>query len=70
MLEAPWVGKTPEEDHYRETGDKEYPVYFTMQGSVTIYARDEEDAEDQVKNHIPNVELAAHVDEIEVGEID
>lgn len=70
MLEAPWVGRTPEEDHYRETGEKEYTVYFTMRGSITVYATDCEGAEEQVKNFIPNRELVDYVDEIEVDEID
>lgn len=70
MLEAPWVGRTPEEDHYSETGEKEYTVYFTMRGSITVYAKGSEEAEDQVKNFIPNGELVDYVDEIEVDEVD
>ena len=70
MLEAWWVGKTPEECHKMTTGEEAYTVYFTMTGSVTVYARDKEEAEEKLKSDFSHSELAGYVDEVEVDDID
>ena len=51
-LEAPWVGKTPEE--YR--GQKEFEVTVTIVCKVTVTADDKYDAKDIVKD-MDNEEL-------------
>ena len=64
MLEAPYVGKTPEECNH----EKEYTVYFTLRGSVTIYAQDKEDAKEQFK-WLDKFDLLDNVEEREIDEI-
>ena len=64
MLEAPYVGKTPEECNH----EKEYTVYFTLKGSVTIYAQDAADAREQFKR-ISIIDLLDDVEEKEIDEI-
>ena len=64
MLEAPYVGKTPEECNH----EKEYIVYFTLRGSVTIYAQDKEDAKEQFK-WLDKFDLLDNVEEREIDEI-
>ena len=66
MLEAPWVGKTPEE--YR--GVKEFEVSFVMRGKVTITAKTEEEARELFETEYPNFELADYVEETEIEEVD
>ena len=66
MLEADYVGRTPEE--YR--GEKEFDVSFVMRGRVTIYAKTEEEARELFESDYPNFELADYVDETEIEEVD
>jgi hypothetical protein len=70
MLEAPWVGKTPEEYHEMVTGEKEYTVYFSMKGSICIMANSREEAEEKVLSEFSNRELLDYVDETVVDDID
>ena len=44
-LQAPWVGKTPEE--YDNPDCKEYVIDFVMKGRITILAKDKHDAMEQ-----------------------
>ena len=66
MLEAPWVGRTPEE--YR--GEKEFDVNFSMKGTITIEARNREEAEEIFLANYSAIDLVDCVDEIEVEGID
>ena len=65
MLEAPWVGKTPEE--YRD--ETEYTINFTMQGSITICARDKEQAKEIFRDMSRN-ELADYTEDVEIDEVE
>lgn len=47
-LQAPWVGKTPEE--YNHPNCKEYEISFTLSGKITILAKDYDDAVDQYQD--------------------
>lgn len=66
MLEASWVGKTPEEYHEMTTGEKEHIVYFSMKGSISISAKNKEEAEEKFLSEFSNLELLDYVDETEV----
>ena len=64
-IQAPWVGKTPEE--YR--GEKEYTILFTLQGSITISAIDKEDAREQFKE-MSYRELAGFVEDKQIDDVE
>ena len=70
MLEADYVGKTPEEYRQMITGEKEYTVYFSMKGSITIEARNREEAEEIFLANYSNIDLIDYIDETEVDEVD
>lgn len=69
MLEASWIGKPPKEERI-EKEERAYIVYFTMMGSIKVYARDKEEAEEKLKSDFSHSELAGYVDEVEVDDID
>lgn len=70
MLEASWVGRTPEEYQEMTTGEKEYTVYFSMQGSVTVFAKNREAAEEKLLSEFTNTELLDYVDDVVVDDVD
>lgn len=59
-IEAPWVGKTPEE----YAGEKEYNFIFTLKGSISVYATDLAEAFEKAEE-ISNIDLLKYVDEKE-----
>lgn len=63
-IQAPWVGKTPEEWHEMITGEKEFTVKFTMSGEITLFAKDIEEAIDKAKE-LTNIDLLDYVDDVE-----
>ena len=67
MIEAPWVGKTPEECNHPDK--REYTVYFTIQGSVTVMATSMEDAKEQVED-MSYLDLVSDMEEIEIDEVE
>ena len=63
-IEAPYVGKTPEEYHEMITGEKEFTVKFTISGEITVFAKDREDAIEKAKD-ISTIDLFDYVDDVE-----
>lgn len=64
-IQAPWVGKTPEEYHEEITNEKQYYVTFIMRGEMPVMALNYEDAKQKVKD-ISKSDLADFADDIEV----
>lgn len=62
-IEAPWVGKTPEEYHEMTTGEKEYTVNFIVTGEITVFAKTKEKAIEKVKE-FSNIDLLDYVDDV------
>ena len=60
-MEASWVGRTPEEF----SNQKEFTISFTMTGSVSVYARDSEEAREIVRE-MSNIDLLDSVEETEI----
>lgn len=68
MLEAPYVGKSPEE--CRSNKVREYTVYFSMTGSVTVEASSRAEAEEIFLAEYSKSELLSEVDDIQVDDVD
>lgn len=64
-IEAPWVGKTPEEWHEMTTGEKEYSFTITMTGTISMFGADVNDAKERVKEML-NMDLLAYIDDVEI----
>lgn len=64
-IEAPWVGKTPEEWHEMTTGEKEYTLTISMRGTISLFATDLEDAKEKVTD-MTKTDLIDYIEEIEV----
>lgn len=66
-IQAPWVGKTPEEWHEKTTGEKEYSFTFTLKGSISVYAKDLENAFEKA-GEMSSLDLLDYVDDVEFEE--
>ena len=60
-IEAPWVGKTPEE----YAGKKEYNFIITMTGTISMFGADLNDAKERVKE-MSNMDLLDYIDDVEI----
>lgn len=61
-IQAPWVGKSPEEYHEETTNQKQFDIEFTMQGTISIFASSKEEALEQAKT-ISKLDLLDYVEE-------
>lgn len=64
-IQAPWVGKTPEEWREMTTGEKEYSFIIKMTGTISIFGADLNDAKERVKEML-NVDLLDYIDDVEI----
>ena len=61
-MQAPWVGKSPEEYHEETTNQKQFDIEFTMQGTISIFALSREEALEEIKT-ISALDLLDYVEE-------
>lgn len=60
-IEAPWVGKTPEEF----AGQKEFVFKITMTGEISMFGADLNDAKERVKE-MSNLDLLDYIDDVKI----